>query len=135
MKGTRPIARRPRARGHRLLARAHRRHQPVRQDLRYLQLALSNAGLWAIGRLQTDADRARVMEGLGGGDDDLSASELGAIAKKLAQRWFLLRNARAKSGTVLLQSRWSLSWMRGPMTRSEVRKARELHDPSSTTPR
>ena len=49
--------------------------------------ALSNAGLWAIGRLQTDADRARVIEGLGGGDDGLTQSELGAIVKKLSQRW------------------------------------------------
>jgi hypothetical protein len=89
--------------------------------------ALSNAGLWAIGRLQTDADRARVIEGLAGGDDGLDASELGALVKKLAQRWFLVRNARAQGGTQLLQTRWSMSWMRGPMTRTEIRKAREMH--------
>jgi hypothetical protein len=88
--------------------------------------ALSNAGLWAVGRLQTDADRARVIEGLAGGDDGLNASELGALVKKLAQRWFLLRNARAQGGTQLLQTRWSMSWMRGPMTRTEIRRAREM---------
>jgi hypothetical protein len=76
--------------------------------------ALSNAGLWAIGRLQTDADRARVIEGLTGGDDGLSASELGGFVKRLNPRWFILRNARAKEGTQLLQSRWAMSRMRGP---------------------
>jgi hypothetical protein len=91
--------------------------------------ALSNAGLWAIGRLQTDADRARVIEGLAGGDDGLSSSELGDLVKKLSQRWFLLRNARAKEGTQLFQSRWAMSWMRGPMTRTEIRRARELREP------
>jgi len=89
--------------------------------------ALSNAGVWAIGRLQTDADRLRVMEGLGGGEDGLSRAELGSIAKRLRQRWFLLRNAHSRGGTVLLQTRWSLSWMRGPMTRVEIQRARALH--------
>jgi hypothetical protein len=97
--------------------------------------ALSNAGLWAIGRLQTDADRARVVEGIAGGGgggagagggDGLTASELSRIVKRLSQRWFLLRNASAKEGTQLFQSRWAMSWMRGPMTRSEIRGAREL---------
>jgi hypothetical protein len=98
--------------------------------------ALSNAGLWAIGRLQTDADRARVLEGLAGGgsnpdDDDEgqapTASELGSIVKRLAPRWFLLRSARSGEASALLQVRWALSWMRGPMTRTEIRKARALH--------
>jgi hypothetical protein len=87
--------------------------------------ALSNAGMWAIARLQTDADRARVVEGLGG-DDGFSASELGANIKRLSQRWFVLRNVRAQEGTLLFQSRWAMSWLRGPMTRVEIRKAREL---------
>jgi hypothetical protein len=68
--------------------------------------ALSNAGMWAIARLQTDADRARVVEGLGG-EDGLSASELGASIKRLSQRWFVLRNVRAQEGTLLFQSRWA----------------------------
>jgi hypothetical protein len=88
--------------------------------------ALSNAGFWAIGRLQTDADRARVMEGLGGIDDGPTAAELGSIVKRLGPRWFLIRNARSSDGPALLQVRWTLSWMRGPMTRTEIRQARAL---------
>jgi len=68
--------------------------------------ALGNAGLWCIGRLQTDADRNRVIEGLsasGAGPGSTSAAELSAITKRLAPRWFLMRDVHAESGTVLLQ--------------------------------
>jgi hypothetical protein len=47
------------------------------------------------------------------------------VLKQLAPRWFLMRDAHADTGTLLLQPRWAMSFMRGPMTRSEIRKARE----------
>jgi DNA helicase HerA-like ATPase len=83
---------------------------------------LSNAGLWCIGRLQTDADRARVVDGLSGAGD---AAELASTIKRLAARWFVVRNVHAQDGNVLLQPRWAMSFMRGPMTRNEIRMARE----------
>jgi hypothetical protein len=80
--------------------------------------ALSNAGTWILGRLQTDADRARVMEGLG---EDKKKSELAALVKKLSPRWFVVREAgRAKP--TLLHPRWAMSYLRGPMTQAELRK-------------
>jgi hypothetical protein len=79
--------------------------------------ALGNAGLWCIGRLQTDADRERVIEGLGG------SSELEDITKRLAPRWFLMRDAQSGNGSVLLQPRWAMSFLRGPMTGAEIRRA------------
>src|SRR5690606_32719138 len=85
--------------------------------------ALSNAGLWCVGRLQTDADRARVVEGLAGGaagTGGASAAELAGMMKRLAPRWFVMRDARGAEGTVLLQPRWAMSWLRGPMTRREL---------------
>jgi hypothetical protein len=87
--------------------------------------ALGNAGLWMVGRLQTDADRARVIDGLvgGSGAEEMSAAELGNVVKRLAQRWFLVRDAHAKGGMVLMQPRWAMSLMRGPMTRVEIRRA------------
>jgi DNA helicase HerA-like ATPase len=90
--------------------------------------ALSNAGLWCIGRLQTDADRERVLEGLAdssGHEGGVSKSELEGIVRKLAPRWFLVRDAHARDGAYLLQPRWVMSLMRGPMTRSEIRRALE----------
>jgi hypothetical protein len=89
--------------------------------------ALSNAGLWCVGRLQTDADRARVVEGLAGaGGAGTSAAELAGLLKQLAPRWFLMRDAHSPHGSVLLQPRWAMSFMRGPMTRSEIQHARKL---------
>ena len=65
--------------------------------------ALSNAGLWFIGRLQTDADRARVIDGLegalGAADEDLAST-----LTRLAPRWFVVKNARATSPPVLVQT-------------------------------
>ena len=64
--------------------------------------ALSNAGTWMLGRLRTDADRARVIEGLG--EDKQCCyfprgkeSELGNIVKRLAHRWFVVRDAKSEN--------------------------------------
>ena len=85
--------------------------------------ALSNAGLWCIGRLQTDADRARVVEGmkLAQGDDDL---DYDAMLRQLEPRWFLVRDAHAKGRPKCVQPRWAITVLRGPMTRQEIRRAR-----------
>jgi hypothetical protein len=88
--------------------------------------ALSNAGLWCVGRLQTDADRERVIEGLSlnTGVDGATAAELSELAKVLAPRWFLLRDVHSRRGTELLQPRWAMSFLRGPMTPGELAMAR-----------
>ena len=82
--------------------------------------ALSNAGTWMLGRLQTDADRARVIEGLG---EDKKKSELGNIVKRLAHRWFVVRDAKSEKLT-LLNPRFAMSFLRGPMTGVEIRRAK-----------
>jgi len=95
--------------------------------------ALSNAGFWCIGRLQTDADRARVVDGLmgaldverGDADPDDGAPDLERIVQRLASRWFVVQNVHARSGPILMQPRQAFSWLRGPMTRQELRLARE----------
>jgi hypothetical protein len=103
--------------------------------------ALSNAGFWALGRLQTDADRARVVDGIS--DDHARAdtdAELGDVLKRLAPRWFVVRNTHAQCGPILLQPRDTLSLLRGPMTRGEIRAARagsagaRLSTPAAATP-
>jgi len=86
------------------------------------------AGVWCIGRLQTDADRTRVLDGLAGasqkGDD--SQADLGRNVQRLAPRWFIIKNAHEASvGPILLHPRQTMSLMRGPMTRTEILKARE----------
>ena len=81
--------------------------------------ALGNAGVKLVGRLITDADRKRALEGLGmsrlpdGSDaDDLVAG--------LRKRQFLLTDVRAKQRVRRLGSRWAMSYLRGPVTLSEM---------------
>lgn len=63
--------------------------------------ALSNAGVWCIGRLQTAADRARVMDGLSAsmGADNATVEALERTVQRLAPRWFVIRDVHV--GTAL----------------------------------
>jgi hypothetical protein len=96
--------------------------------------ALSNAGAWIIGRLQTDADRERVVEGLRGADGGLGELEPGALAgilRNLPGRTFFVRDVHAKPSAALLRSRFAMTWLRGPLTRRELTAAsRQLGTPS-----
>ena len=90
--------------------------------------ALGNAGVWCVGRLQTDADCARVVEGMASvesarGVVSGTAKALGGFVKKLAPRWFLMRDVHADGEPFLLQPRWAMSLLRGPMTRKELERA------------
>ena len=83
---------------------------------------LSNAGTWLIGRLQTERDKMRVLEGLesalaGAGGYDRAT--LDKMMSGLTQRVFLMRNVH-DDAPVLFQSRWALSYLRGPMTGPEI---------------
>ena len=80
--------------------------------------ALSNAGTWLIGRLTTDADRARVMDGLG---EPKKNSALNEVVKRLPPRWFVVRDAKTSKVT-LLNPRWAMSYLRGPTTPEDIRR-------------
>jgi hypothetical protein len=81
--------------------------------------AMSNAGTWMVGRLQTANDKARVLEGLksaaGGTDVDVLDKAIGALQK----RQFLLVSAK-QSKPSLFSTRWAMSYLRGPLTKDEV---------------
>ena len=86
--------------------------------------SLSNAGIWCLGRLQTDADRERVIDGIvNQAHIGTSLEQLDHLLKHLTPRWFVTRNAHANA-TALLQPRWAMTFMRGPMTRMEIKRAR-----------
>jgi hypothetical protein len=80
--------------------------------------ALSNAGTWMLGRLQTDADRARVIEGLG----EKKKGPIDTKLQKIARRWFVVRTAGSNE-LAMLQPRWAMSLLRGPMTARELASA------------
>jgi hypothetical protein len=82
---------------------------------------LSNTGTWFIGRLQTERDKARVMEGLEGasqGDFDKQAME--RTLAGLGKRRFLLHNVH-EDAAVVFGTRWVMSYLAGPLTRDHVR--------------
>jgi hypothetical protein len=82
---------------------------------------LSNTGTWFIGRLQTERDKARVMEGLegaSGGDFDKQAME--RTIAGLGKRRFLLHNVH-EDEVVVFNTRWVMSYLAGPLTRDHIR--------------
>ena len=93
---------------------------------------LGNAGTWFIGRLQTERDRERVIDGLlsaqaGAGFD---RSELAALMAGIAPRVFLMRNVNDDAPT-LFRTRWALSWLRGPLTLPEIARLMAAHKPAA----
>ena len=90
--------------------------------------ALSNAGTWFVGKLQTERDKARLIEGLQG-----VAAERGTLSDRgylesvisaLGSRVFLLHDVH-RGKPILFQSRQALSFLRGPMTREQVSQLME----------
>jgi len=81
--------------------------------------AMSNAGTWCIGRLQTERDKARIMEALQSASGDRDLARLDALISGLGKRQFLLHNTRDPEPTIFT-TRWAMSYLRGPLTRDEV---------------
>ncbi len=82
---------------------------------------LSNTGTWFIGRMQTERDKARVMEGLegaSGGKFDKGAME--RTIAGLGKRRFLLHNVH-ENEAVVFGTRWVMSYLAGPLTRDHIR--------------
>jgi hypothetical protein len=82
---------------------------------------LGNAGTWFIGRLQTERDKLRVIEGLlgSGAGGGMDRAQLEAAMSTLPQRTFLMRNVH-DDAPVLLRTRWAMSYLRGPLTTAEI---------------
>ena len=82
---------------------------------------LGNAGTWFIGRLQTERDKARVIEGLLGSDaaGGMDKAQLESAMSNLPQRTFLMRNVH-DDAPLMLRTRWALSYLRGPLTSAEL---------------
>ncbi len=81
--------------------------------------AMSNAGTWCIGRLQTERDKARILEALQSARGDTDVSQLDKTISGLAKRQFLLHNTHESQPT-LFTTRWALSYLRGPLTREQI---------------
>ncbi|HQN43816.1 MAG TPA: hypothetical protein PLA25_06755, partial [Anaerolineaceae bacterium] len=81
--------------------------------------ALSNAGTWMIGRLQTDQDKQRLLDGLESASGALNRADADKLISGLQKRVFLLHNVH-QSAPVTFQNRWALNYLAGPLTRGEI---------------
>jgi hypothetical protein len=95
---------------------------------------LSNAGAWFLGRLQTERDKKRVLEGLEGASSEAGAAfDRGDMERTLASldnRVFLLNNVHANAPRVF-HSRWALSYLAGPLTRTQIAQLMADRKPAS----
>ncbi|MFC1660339.1 ATP-binding protein [Gemmatimonadota bacterium] len=80
---------------------------------------MSNAGTWMVGRLQTERDKARIIEALRSASGAVDVPAWDARISALGKREFVLKSTRSADPT-LFSSRWAMSFLRGPMTRAEL---------------
>jgi hypothetical protein len=87
--------------------------------------ALSNIGTWFLGRMQTERDKARVLDGLEGAaagarDAKFSRSAMDELLSSLATRVFVMNNVN-QAAPLTFQVRWAMSYLRGPLARDQIK--------------
>ena len=86
--------------------------------------ALGNIGTWFLGTMQTDRDKQRVLEGLqGAASGALDRTAADRILSSLTKRVFLLHDVH-QPAPIVFHSRWAMSYLRGPLTREQLRALR-----------
>jgi hypothetical protein len=96
---------------------------------------LSNCGIWFVGKLQTDRDRSRVIEGLqASSKTDLGVEEMSRMLSECGNRVFLMRSVHLAS-PVLFQTRWTLSYLRGPLTLPQIQTLTNQRGQRTETPK
>jgi hypothetical protein len=95
---------------------------------------LSNTGTWFIGRLQTDRDKERVLDGLEGAGSSAGGrydrQKMEQILAGLGSRIFLMNNVH-EDEPVIFQTRWAMSYLRGPLTREEIKRIMKVEKVSA----
>jgi hypothetical protein len=85
---------------------------------------LSNAGTWLLGRLQTERDKARVLDGLEGvaaaANTSFDKAAMNEMLAGLGNRIFLMNNVHEDAPRVF-ETRWAMSYLRGPLTRDQIK--------------
>ncbi len=91
--------------------------------------AMSNAGTWMVGRLQTERDKARILEGLTSAAGTTDVGVFDEMISGLGKRQFVLQSTRMKA-PVVFGTRWAQSFLAGPLTREQVGS---LTEPAETS--
>ena len=82
---------------------------------------MSNAGTWMIGRLQTERDKARILEGMQSASGGVDPADLDKRISGLDKRQFLLHMSRGKP-PIVFTTRWAMSYLAGPLTKDQLSK-------------
>ncbi len=93
--------------------------------------ALSNAGTWMIGRLQTEQDKSRLLGGLSAAAGDVDLAAVGDTIAGLAKREFVVRQP-GKPAPRTFTTRWAMSYLRGPLTREQISSLMAGRSPAAT---
>jgi hypothetical protein len=93
--------------------------------------AISNAGTWMVGRLQTERDKQRLLDGMSAAAGTVDVAAVGDTISALAKREFVLRRA-GKDQPEVFTTRWAMSYLRGPMTRDQIASVMRGVAPAST---
>ncbi|MEO1059026.1 MAG: helicase HerA-like domain-containing protein, partial [Actinomycetota bacterium] len=81
--------------------------------------ALSNAGTWMIGRLQTEQDIDRLLDGMTSAAGTVDRAAVADSIAGLGKRTFVLRRAKSDQPATF-STRWAMSYLRGPLTRDQI---------------
>jgi hypothetical protein len=95
--------------------------------------ALSNAGTWMIGRLQTERDKMRLLDGMSAASGGVDVNAVSQTISGLAKREFVLRRA-GKDQPEVFTSRWAMSYLRGPLTRDQIAQVMADQKQAPTAP-
>jgi uncharacterized coiled-coil protein SlyX len=87
---------------------------------------LSNAGTWFIGRLQTERDKMRLLEGLQSIEGGVETADYDRAIAALRPRVFLLHNIHNPAGAQTFQTRWCLNYLAGPLSRAQLADLKPL---------
>jgi hypothetical protein len=95
--------------------------------------ALSNAGTWFIGKLQTEQDKNRLLDGLEGAAPGLNRKTYDKMISALDKRVFLLHNVH-EDEPVLFHTRWAMNYLTGPLTRVQLPALNDLAGAGMSAP-
>ncbi len=86
---------------------------------------MSNTGTWIIGKLQTEQDKNRLLDGLESAAGGTNRATLDKLISALGKRVFVLHNVHEKT-PVVFQTRWAMNYLAGPLTRTQIPALNEL---------
>ncbi len=98
---------------------------------------LSNCGTWFLGRLQTERDKLRVLEGLEGAalgaNQAFDRNVMDQVLSALGSRVFVMNDVR-ESGPIIFQTRQTLAFLRGPLSRDQIKTLMEPKKAAAPAP-